>query len=256
LRLADDGEIRHPGLSFLSGWLITEQGDFDSGPRMLSELLETSQRTRSYWAWWPCYATVLFSIGLISDATNITERTVEFTEEGARRNPDVATLNGLALNLRGRLCGDLGMMAESVKILQHSPRPVLRAAGAEHYARLLLSAGEREAALDQLDSAWDVYDRMGALAPRARVQRIMRQAGARRAKWVSDHPDVERVSLTEAERRVAYLIANGHTNKATAKSLGISINTVGTHLRSIYSKLGVQSRVQLANTLRELGEIA
>ncbi len=73
---------------------------------------------------------------------------------------------------------------------------------------------------------------------------------------VSDHTEVDKVSLTEAERRVAYLIANGHTNKSTAKSLGISINTVGTHLRSIYAKLGVQSRVQLANMLRELGEIA
>jgi len=256
LRLADDDTIRHPGVSLLWGWLTTEQGDLDSGRRMLSELLETSQRTRSYWAWWPCFATVLFSIGLISGATNVTERTVEFTEEGARRNPDVATLNGLALNLRGMLGGDLGMVAESVKILQHSPRPVLRAAGAEGYGRLLLSAGEREAALDHLDAAWDVYDRMGALAPRARVQRLMREAGARRAKWVSDHTHVDKVSLTEAERRVAYLIANGHTNKATAKSLGISVNTVGTHLRSIYAKLGVQSRVQLANVLRELGEIA
>jgi DNA-binding CsgD family transcriptional regulator len=256
LRLADDDAIRHPGVSLLSGWLTTEQGDVDSGRRMLSELLETSQRTRSYWAWWPCFATVLFGIGLISGATNVTERTVEFTEEGARRNPDVATLNGLALNLRGLLGGDLGMVAESVKILQHSPRPVLRAAGAEGYGRLLLSAGEREAALDHLDAAWDVYDRMGALAPRARVQRLMREAGTRRAKWVSDHTQLEKVALTEAERRVAYLIANGHTNKATAKSLGISINTVGTHLRSIYSKLGVQSRVQLANVLRELGEIA
>jgi hypothetical protein len=46
----DDGTIRHPGLSLLSGWLTTEQGDIDSGRRMLSELLETSQRTRSYWA--------------------------------------------------------------------------------------------------------------------------------------------------------------------------------------------------------------
>jgi DNA-binding CsgD family transcriptional regulator len=256
LRLANDDAIRHPGLSLLSGWLTTEQGDIDSGRQMLSELLETSHRTRSYWAWWPCFATVLFSIGLVSGATNITERTVEFTEEGARRNPDVATLNGLALNLRGLLGGDLGMVAESVKILQHSPRPVLRAAGAEGYGRLLLSAGEREAALDHLDAAWDVYDRMGAFAPRARVQRLMREAGARRAKWVSDHIQVAKVSLTEAERRVAYLIANGHTNKATAKSLGISINTVGTHLRSIYSKLGIQSRVQLANVLRELGEIA
>jgi DNA-binding CsgD family transcriptional regulator len=96
-----------------------------------------------------------------------------------------------------------------------------------------------------------VYDRMGAWAPRARVQRLMRAAGARRAKWVSNDTETNEVSLTEAERRVSYLIANGHTNKSTAKSLGISINTVGTHLRSIYSKLGVQSRVQLANILRD-----
>jgi DNA-binding CsgD family transcriptional regulator len=256
LCLADDDAIRHPGLSFLSGWLTTEQGDIRSGRRILAELLETSHRTRSYWAWWPCYANVLFSIGLISGATNITRRTVEFAEEGARRNPDVASLNGLALNLRARLGGDLDMLGESVKILNHSPRPILRAAGVEHYGRALLSAGESRAALEHLDAAWDVYDSMGALAPQARVQRLMRDAGARRAKWVDHHADVEEAPLTEAERRVAYLIAGGHTNKSAAKSLGISINTVGTHLRSIYSKLGVQSRVQLANILRELGEIA
>ena len=232
LRLADDDEIRHPGLSFLSGWLITEQGDFDSGPRMLSELLETSQRTRSYWAWWPCYATVLFSIGLISGAMNITEGTVEFTEEGARRNPDVATLNGLALNLRGRLGGDLGMMAESVKILQHSPRPVLRAAGAEHYARLLLSAGEREAALDHLDAAWDVYDRMGALAPRARVQRLMRQAGARRAKWVSDrHPGRECVA--HRGRTPGGLSDRERTHQQSDREIAWHLNQYGGHSSAV-----------------------
>jgi DNA-binding CsgD family transcriptional regulator len=256
LCLADDDAIRHPGLSFLSGWLTTEQGDIRSGRRILAELLETSHRTRSYWAWWPCYANVLFSIGLISGATNITRRTVEFAEEGARRNPDVASLSGLALNLRGRLGGDLDMLGESVKILNHSPRPILRAAGVEHYGRALLSAGESRAALEHLDAAWDVYDSMGALAPQARVQRLMRDTGARRAKWVYHRADVEEAPLTEAERRVAYLIADGHTNKSAAKSLGISTNTVGTHLRSIYSKLGVQSRVQLANILRALGEIA
>jgi len=37
--------------------------------------------------------------------------------------------------------------------------------------------------------------------------------------------------------------------------LGISENTVGTHIRSAYTKLGVQSRVQLANALRDLGEL-
>jgi DNA-binding CsgD family transcriptional regulator len=236
--------------------LSTQQGDIDGARRILSELLETSRRMRSYWAWWPCYATVLFSIGLISGATNISERTVEFADEGARRNPGVATLNGLALNLRGLLSRDLGMVAESVKILEHSPRPILRAAAAENYGRVLLAVGERESGLDNLDAAWDLYDHIGALSPRARVQRMMREAGARRPKWVGDHAEVDKASLTEAERRVAYLIANGHTNKSAAKSLGITTNTVGTHLRSIYAKLGVQSRVQLANALRELGEIA
>jgi DNA-binding CsgD family transcriptional regulator len=54
---------------------------------------------------------------------------------------------------------------------------------------------------------------------------------------------------------VAYLVADGRTDKAAARALGISVNTVGTHLRSIYSKLAVQSRVQLANALRERGEL-
>jgi DNA-binding CsgD family transcriptional regulator len=70
----------------------------------------------------------------------------------------------------------------------------------------------------------------------------MRQAGARRAKWVSDHSSSQPRPLTEAERRVVYLIADGQTDKSAAKALGISVNTVGTHLRSAYAKLGVQSR--------------
>jgi DNA-binding CsgD family transcriptional regulator len=132
---------------------------------------------------------------------------------------------------------------------------VLRAAGTEGYATMLLDAGEREAALAQLDTAREDYHRMGALDRQAKVQRVMRQASARRAKWVTEHAASHNGSLTEAERRVAYLVAVGHTNKSAAKSMGLSINTVGTHLRSIYAKLGVQSRVQLTNVLRERGEL-
>jgi len=76
---------------------------------------------------------------------------------------------------------------------------------------------------------------------------------ARALSWYVDTSSA--VVLSDAERRVAHLVAVGHTNKATAKSLGLSVNTVGTHLRSIYAKLGVRSRVQLSNTLRRLGEL-
>jgi DNA-binding CsgD family transcriptional regulator/tetratricopeptide (TPR) repeat protein len=245
----------HPGVTFTSGWVTAQRGEIDTGRQILSRLLAASPELPRYWAWWPCWAAVLFEVGTASCADDFTERVVEVAEESARRNPDVATLTGLALNMRGLFSQDLAMVAESVKILQHSPRIVVRAAGIEGYGTMLLEDGERDAGLVQLDAAWDGYNQMGAVARRARVQRVMRQAGARRAKWVSEHHSRGNGSLTEAERRVAHLIATGHTNKSAAKSLGVSVNTVGTHVRSAYVKLGVQSRVQLANVLRERGEL-
>jgi DNA-binding CsgD family transcriptional regulator len=58
-------------------------------------------------------------------------------------------------------------------------------------------------------------------------------------------------ALTPAERRVALLIGTGHTNKSASAELGVSVNTVGTHLRSAFAKLNIQSRVQLANELHK-----
>ena len=94
---------------------------------------------------------------------------------------------------------------------------------------------------------------MDARVYRAEVQRAMRQAGARRPKWsdATSRPATGWSSLTEAERRVAKLIGDGHSNKSAASELGVSLNTIGTHLRAVFAKLGIQSRVQLANALHE-----
>jgi DNA-binding CsgD family transcriptional regulator/tetratricopeptide (TPR) repeat protein/nucleoside-triphosphatase THEP1 len=253
--ITDGQPGEHPGVTFTRGWLTALQGDADGSRQILARLLAAPQQSRSYWAWWPCWMAIFFEVGIACSASDFTERAIEIAEEAAERNPDVATLTGLALNMRGVRNHDLAMVAESVRVLEHSPRRVLRAIGAEGYGTMLLDAGQTEAALRQLDAAWDDYDLMGASARRATVQRVMRQAGARRAKWVSDHGGSQPRSLTEAERRVAYLIAEGQTDKSAAKALGISVNTVGTHLRSAYAKLGVQSRVQLTNALRERGEL-
>jgi hypothetical protein len=43
----------------------------------------------------------------------------------------VASFEGVALNLRGLHKKDLGILADAVQVLERSPRPVLRAAGAE-----------------------------------------------------------------------------------------------------------------------------
>jgi DNA-binding CsgD family transcriptional regulator len=53
--------------------------------------------------------------------------------------------------------------------------------------------------------------------------------------------------LTAAERRVAALVSQGLTNREVATKLTVSPHTVDYYLRRIYQKLGLRSRVQLAN---------
>jgi DNA-binding CsgD family transcriptional regulator len=51
--------------------------------------------------------------------------------------------------------------------------------------------------------------------------------------------------LSDAERRVAELVARGLRNEEVAKELGISVNTVRTHLRVVFDKLHLTHRGQL-----------
>jgi DNA-binding CsgD family transcriptional regulator len=53
-------------------------------------------------------------------------------------------------------------------------------------------------------------------------------------------------SLTDTERSVAKLVAEGLTNRQIAERVFISRHTVDFHLRSIFRKVGVASRVELA----------
>ena len=55
--------------------------------------------------------------------------------------------------------------------------------------------------------------------------------------------------LTAAERRVAELVAEGLQTKQVAAALFVSPKTVEGHLTSIYAKLGVHSRTELARRL-------
>ena len=58
--------------------------------------------------------------------------------------------------------------------------------------------------------------------------------------------DKDARQLTRRERDVARLVASGQRNRLIATSLGISEGTVKMHLHNVYTKLGLQSRTQLA----------
>lgn len=52
--------------------------------------------------------------------------------------------------------------------------------------------------------------------------------------------------LSPREREVLALVAQGRTNKAIAEALFVSPNTVKTHVASLFTKLDVDTRAQLA----------
>jgi RNA polymerase sigma factor (sigma-70 family) len=60
--------------------------------------------------------------------------------------------------------------------------------------------------------------------------------------------------LSEREREIVWLIAEGKSNREIAEALVISQRTVGTHLRHLYAKLGMGTRVQLAGWAMEKGK--
>jgi DNA-binding CsgD family transcriptional regulator/tetratricopeptide (TPR) repeat protein len=247
-----DDEVRRPGLAVMQGWVATTCGDLDAAVHSFRPVTEGAGSSRAYWPLWPCWNGLFFQVGAQAGDHEFTGACLDVAETAAARNPGVASFEGVALNIRGRSSGDLDTTARSAEVLARSPRPILRAFGADSYGRALLTTCQRNAALEQLDLAWDEYHRIGAWAWRADTQRVMREAGARRTKWsATTQASTGWTALTPAERRVALLIGTGHTNKSASTELSVSVNTVGTHLRSVFAKLNIQSRVQLANELHK-----
>ena len=61
--------------------------------------------------------------------------------------------------------------------------------------------------------------------------------------------------LTEREKGIVLLLAEGDTNKEIAEKLHISVHTVKAHLEAIYDKFGVSNRVQASIKAVVLGLI-
>jgi len=79
---------------------------------------------------------------------------------------------------------------------------------------------------------------------RPTMGRMLREMSAREEKEID--PEVAKIkSLTQREREVVALIAEGLKNKQIAQRLFISETTVTHHLSSVYSKLGVSDRLEL-----------
>lgn len=61
------------------------------------------------------------------------------------------------------------------------------------------------------------------------------------------------ISLTPRQREVLELLAEGYPNKRICQKLSLTDHTVKTHLKSLYSALGVHNRTECASLARSMG---
>jgi DNA-binding CsgD family transcriptional regulator/tetratricopeptide (TPR) repeat protein len=94
----------------------------------------------------------------------------------------------------------------------------------------------KSAARTSLCQALSVFEQLGAPLWAGKARRELSKIALR--------PTAD--GLTGTERRVAALIAQGRTNREVAAAMFLTENTVQTHLRHIFQKLGVRSRTELA----------
>jgi DNA-binding NarL/FixJ family response regulator len=126
-------------------------------------------------------------------------------------------------------------------------RPLPEAQAREHAAEALAAAGSAGEARLQLGAAQDRYARLDAAWDMARADARLRAHGIRRgAHGPRRRPKAGWDALTETERRVAALLAEGLSNPDIAARMFTSRRTVQFHVSNILAKLGLSSRVELA----------
>lgn len=110
----------------------------------------------------------------------------------------------------------------------------------------LVAAGNQTAATERLRAAAKIFEGCGARGLHAHALKELRRLEARtKARTTLPY------GLTRREMEVAELVAQGLTNQQVAEKLVLSVRTVETHLSRAFTKIGVTSRVNMVNALKD-----
>jgi ATP/maltotriose-dependent transcriptional regulator MalT len=153
----------------------------------------------------------------------------------------------IALRCRGLVCAAEGDAAGALEAYERALADRPDPPWVFERARTLLCLGsvrrqaqQKRAAREALEQALVIFDELGARLWAEKARAELRRISGRR-------PANE--ELTETERRVAVLAAQGRSNKEIAAELYMAVSTVEAHLSRVYRKLGIRSRSGLGPEL-------
>ena len=121
--------------------------------------------------------------------------------------------------------------------------------------RFKIYQADYEASIAALRDAMDNKDFDAAWTEGAATSTQEAIAYAQRGRGERKRPSAGWASLTPTERDVVRLVGEGLGNKDIAARLFVSPRTVESHLTHVYTKLGLSSRVQLAQQAARRGQV-
>jgi DNA-binding CsgD family transcriptional regulator len=155
---------------------------------------------------------------------------------------------GVAKRAAGLVAGgDRGaaLLSEAVDDFERAGARLERARALADLGAMLRRRNRRAEARQLLREAIDAAHRCGANALAALAETELRATGARPRRIMLSGLD----SLTASERRIAELAGEGLTNREIAQTLFVTARTVEGHLTSVFRKLQLGSRTELASAL-------
>ncbi|MGW0875521.1 helix-turn-helix transcriptional regulator [Streptomyces sp. NPDC002740] len=237
-----------------SAWAVVQLSEAgkgrDKAAALARELLESETFTRRLLVAEPAAVPWLVRLLLRVGERAPAREGVRFAERLAAENPDVDSVGAAVLHAAALLEGDLDKLRRAAE--SHTD-PWARASVLEDIGvRLCEGREESPEAAGHFERAMHAYTRMGSLRDSSRVMSRLRSINASPRSRERCRPRSGVRGLTDTEYAVAKLVSQGLTNGETAEQLFLSRHTVAFHLRKVFQKVGIKSRLELAVSWNEL----
>jgi DNA-binding CsgD family transcriptional regulator len=171
------------------------------------------------------------------------------TQSLAAHRPGSPDMAAAAAHVSGLVQRDSAALERAARTY---PAPLAQATAFEDAGLACAAHGDHGTAVARLRGAYQLYQQLDRADEMARVRSLLRDDGVALHHWKrADRPAFGWDSLTDTERRIADLVAEGLSNREVAGRVFLSAHTVAFHLRHIFWKLDVGSRVQIARLVAE-----
>ena len=219
-------------------------GDLTAAVSLLATILDTRPGQMTLVHQWP---PDLVRLAVAAGDTATARAALDRCDVEAAREQVPARATAAATRCQGLLAGDAGRLEAAADHYGEVGRPVEQGQALEDLATLLASQGDLDAARVAVKQAADTYAGLGAEWCLHRAYARLHQYGIRRGvRGRRGRPTSGWEALTPTELAIAYLVVDGLSNPEIAAKLYLSRGTVRCHVSHILTKLGAQSRVEIA----------